>query len=83
MIHKAKNLSPDQKAAIERLLGRAVADNEQISVRTVPLPTPPSWLKESWESAERQDIDQLSTEDIDAEIAAARKERRERPSPNR
>jgi hypothetical protein len=29
MIHKAKDLSPDQKAAIERLLGRAIAENER------------------------------------------------------
>jgi hypothetical protein len=77
MIHKAKSLAPDEKAAIERLLGRAVADDEQISVRTVPPPAPLSWLKESWDSAERRDVDRLSMEDIDAEITAARKERRE------
>jgi hypothetical protein len=51
MIHKAKDLSPDQKAAIESLLGRAIAGNE-------------------WESARRQGVDQLSMEEIDAEIAA-------------
>jgi len=80
MIHKAKNLSPDQKAAIEGLLGRAIAENEEISIRTLTLPSPPAWLKESWESAKRQGIDQLTLEEIDAEIAAARKVRRERRS---
>jgi hypothetical protein len=80
MIHKAKDLSPDQKAAIERLLGRAVAENEEISIRTLTSPSPPDWLKQSWDSAKRLGVDQLSMEDIDAEIAAARKARRERRS---
>jgi len=78
MIHKAKDLSPDQKAAIEGLLGRAISENEEISIRTITLPSPPDWLRESWESAKRQGVDQLSMEDIDAEIAAARSGRRER-----
>lgn len=82
MIHKAKDLSPDQKAAIEGLLGRVIAENEEISIRTFSLPSPPDWLKESWESAKRQGVDQLSREDIDAEIAAARRARRERKSSN-
>ncbi len=32
MIHYAKDLSPDQKAAIESLLGRCIVDDEAISV---------------------------------------------------
>jgi hypothetical protein len=82
MIRSAKDLSPDQRAAIERLLGRTIAENEQVSVRTITSPSPPDWLKRSWESAKRQGVDQLSLEDIEAEIAAARKARRERPSSN-
>jgi hypothetical protein len=39
--------------------------------------TAPEWLQESWESAKQQGLDQLSMEEIDAEIAAARKARRE------
>jgi len=35
-------------------------------------------LQASWESAKEQGLDQLSMEEIDAEIAAARKARRER-----
>ena len=34
MTHKAKDLSPDQKMAIESLLGRSMAKNEEISIRT-------------------------------------------------
>jgi hypothetical protein len=78
MIHKAKDLSPDQKMAIESLLGRAIAENEEISIRTTTLPSAPEWLQASWESAKEQGLDQLSMEEIDAEIAAARKARRER-----
>jgi hypothetical protein len=38
MIHKAKDLSPDQKVAIESLLGRHVLDDEAISVRAIQPP---------------------------------------------
>ena len=81
MTYKAKDLSPDQKIAIESLLGRAIAEHEEISIRTVDTPPVPEWLKKGWETAQGSGIDQLSVEEIDAEIAAARKARREsRPS---
>jgi hypothetical protein len=35
MIHKAKDLSHDQKAVIESLPGRRVLENEAISVRAI------------------------------------------------
>jgi hypothetical protein len=38
MIHNAKDLSPDQKAAIESLLGRRVLEDEAISVRAIEPP---------------------------------------------
>jgi hypothetical protein len=38
MIHNAKDLSPDQKKAIESLLGRRVLDDEAISVRAIEPP---------------------------------------------
>ena len=78
MSHKAKDLSPDQKMAIESLLGRSIAVNEEIGIRTTTSPSTPEWLQKSWESAKQQGLDQLSVEEIDAEIAAARKARRER-----
>ena len=75
MIHKAKDLSPDEKAAIERLLGRRVAEDEEISIRAIAMPPAPNWLRESWKSAKQQGVDKLSMEEIEAEIAAARKAR--------
>ncbi|HEY1948980.1 MAG TPA: hypothetical protein VGG97_18375 [Bryobacteraceae bacterium] len=38
MICKTKDLSPDQKAVIESLLGRRVLENEAISVRAIEPP---------------------------------------------
>jgi len=38
MIRTAKDLSPDQRAAIESLLGRRVLENEAISVRAIEPP---------------------------------------------
>ena len=38
MIRDAKDLSPDQKAAIESLLGRRVLEDEAISVRAIQPP---------------------------------------------
>ena len=37
----------------------------------------PEWLRKSWETATKADLVQLSGDEIDAEIAAARKARRE------
>lgn len=80
MIHKAKDLSPEQKIAVESLLGRAIAPNEAISIQAIASGAAPDWLQKSWESAMQQGLDQLSMEEIDAEIAAARKKRREKRS---
>ena len=38
MIHSVKDLSPDQKAIIEGLLGRRVLEGEEISVRAIQPP---------------------------------------------
>jgi hypothetical protein len=42
MIHKAKDLSSEQRLAIESLLGRAIAEQEEISIRTLPETLPVS-----------------------------------------
>jgi hypothetical protein len=81
MIHKARDLSPDQKTLIEGLLGRSVSEDEAISIRTMGSGGAPEWLQSSWESAKRQGVDQLSMDEIDAEIDAARKERHTRRQP--
>ena len=38
MIRNAKDLSPDQRTAIESLLGRRVTEDEEISVRAIHPP---------------------------------------------
>jgi hypothetical protein len=73
MIHSVKDLSPDQKLAIESLLGRPISEDEQVSVRT--LPASPEWLMSIQQDARKKGTDKLTTEEIDAEIAAARRER--------
>jgi hypothetical protein len=42
MIHKAKDLSAEQRRAIESLLGRAIAGQEEISIRALPETLPVS-----------------------------------------
>lgn len=71
MIHRAKDLAPDQRSVLESLLGRSVNEDESISIRTVP-----EWLRQSWESARQFNLDKLSMDEIDAEIDAARQGRR-------
>jgi hypothetical protein len=78
LIHRAKDLSPDQKAAIESLLGRPVAEDEAISLRALERGAAPQWLRQSWESAKGFGLDRLSMEEIDAEIDASRRVRRDR-----
>jgi hypothetical protein len=81
MIHKAKDLSPEQKTLIEGLLGRSVSEDEAISIRTIGLGSAPEWLQSSWDSAMRAGVDQLTMDEIDAEIDAARKDRHVRSQP--
>jgi hypothetical protein len=76
MIHSVKDLSPDQKQAIESLLGRPISEGEQVSVRTVP--ASPGWLTSIQQDARKKGTDKLTTEEIDSEIAAARRERSQR-----
>ena len=77
MIHSVKDLSPDQKLAIESLLGHTISEGERISVRTVP--ASPEWLTSIQHDARKKGTDKLTLEEIDAEIAAARRERSRRP----
>jgi hypothetical protein len=78
MIHSVKDLSPDQRLAIESLLGHPVSEEEQISVRTIPAAPAPEWLRSIQQDAREKGLDRLTPEEIDAEIAAARRDRRER-----
>jgi hypothetical protein len=47
MLHRVKDLSPEQKLTVEALLGRAVSDEEAVSVRAVaPAAIVPSTLSQ-------------------------------------
>ena len=78
-------------ARLGQIIDRAVANSERFIVdrngepvvvimsvkdyiRTVA-PTP-KWLEEAWEGARQRGIDQLTPEEIDAEIQAYRNEKR-------
>ncbi len=55
---------------------------EQYVLRVLEQDLAPEWLRKSWASAKEAGLDQLSMEEIDAEIAAACKARREaKPQP--
>src|SRR5438270_13578182 len=41
---------------------------------------PPDWLKKSWENAKRNGLNKLTMREINAEIAAARKEKGRKPA---
>lgn len=75
MTFKVKDLSERQRVAIESLLGRTVSDDEEIDISASQSPEAPLWLRKSWESARRLGVDQLSTDEIEAEIASARQAR--------
>jgi len=36
MVHKVKDLSAEEKSALEKLLGHAISEHENISVRVLP-----------------------------------------------
>jgi len=69
---------PDEQQAA--LLAKARAQGlsaEEYARQVLQHDLAPEWLQKSWESAKQAGLDQLSMEEIDAEIAAARKGRRE------
>ena len=70
-------LPDEQKSA---LLAKAQARGlsaEQYARQVLEHDLAPDWLQKSWETSRAAGLDQLSTEEIDAEIAAARKARNE------
>jgi plasmid stability protein len=55
---------------------------EQYALQVLEQDLAPEWLRQSWASAKEAGLVQLSMDEIDAEIAAARKARREaKPQP--
>jgi plasmid stability protein len=75
-------LPEDQKAALAAKAQAHGLSPEEYARQVLQHDLAPDWLRKSWETAREAGLDQLSTEEIDAEIAAARKARREsRPQP--
>jgi hypothetical protein len=48
---------------------------EQYALRVLEMDLAPDWLRKSWDSAKAAGLDKLSSDEIDAEIAAARRSR--------
>src|ERR1700674_93130 len=81
------------RTQLGQIMNRAVENNDRFLVERNGEPAvlilsvadyvktfapPPDWLEKSWESARRQGLDKLTMKEIDAEIAASRRERRAR-----
>lgn len=74
---------PDED--VEALKAKATARGvsaEQYALEVLELDLAPEWLRKSWATAKETGLDQLSMDEIEAEIAAARKARRDaKPQP--
>jgi len=79
------------RTQLGQIMNRAVENNDRFLVERNGEPAvlilsvtdyvktfapPPDWLEKSWNSAKRHGIDKLTPKDIDAEITAARRDRR-------
>ena len=70
-------LQDEQKDALAAKARAKGLSAEQYAREVLEHDLAPEWLRKSWETARQAGLDQLSGEEIDAEIAAARKARRE------
>jgi hypothetical protein len=70
-------LPDEQRAALAAKAHAEGLSAEEYVLRVLERDLMPEWLQKSWESSKQAGLNQLSMEEIDAEIAAARKERRE------
>src|ERR1700674_2368039 len=81
------------RTQLGQIMNRAVDHNERFLVErngepavlilsvadfVKTLAPPPDWLEKPWGTAKRRGLDKLSMDDIDAEIAANRREKRAR-----
>jgi plasmid stability protein len=70
-------LPDEQKAALAAKAQARGLSAEQYARQVLEHDLVPEWLQKSWGTSRAAGLDQLSTEEIDAEIAAARKARSE------
>ena len=69
---------PDEQTLVLKAKAKAQGvSTEQYARKVLEHDLAPDRLRESWESAKETGLDRLSMDEIDAEIAAARKARRE------
>ncbi|HLK65276.1 MAG TPA: hypothetical protein VKU19_17675 [Bryobacteraceae bacterium] len=70
-------LPDEQMAALTRKARAQGLSAEQYARQALQHDLAPEWLEKSWKTAKEAGLDQLSAEEIGAEIAAARQSRRE------
>jgi plasmid stability protein len=70
-------LPEEQRVALAAKAPAKGLSAEQYAREVLEHDLAPEWLRKAWETAKQAGLDQLSNEDIDAEIAAARKARHE------
>ena len=70
-------LPEEQNAALAAKARAKGLSAEQYARQVLEHDLVPQWLQKSWASAREAGLDQLSPEEVDAEISAARKARRE------
>jgi hypothetical protein len=71
---------PDADAQALQAKARAQGvSTEEYARQVIERDLAPAWLRKSWSSAEQAGLDQLSMDEIEAEIAAARQARRSPP----
>jgi len=69
---------PDEQKAVLAVKAQSKGlSAEQYAQQVLEQDLAPDWLRKSWETSRTAGLDQLSTAEIDAEIAAARKARRD------
>jgi plasmid stability protein len=71
------NLPDAQTAALAAKAQARGLSAEEYARQVLEHDLAPDWLQQSWETSKQAGADQLSRDEIDAEIAAARKARRE------
>ena len=70
-------LPEEQRAALAAKAQARGLSAEQYARKVLEHDLAPEWLQKSWETAREAGLDQLPMDQIDAEIASARKARRE------
>jgi plasmid stability protein len=76
------DLPEEQTAALAAKARTLGVSAEQYARQVLEKHLAPEWLHKSWETATEAGLNDISMEDIDAEIGAARKSRREQHPPS-